>query len=197
MAPHAGSGPATPEMRPLPDGLKVFTPRETADLFTERPQAIIEAVKVVNDAYAIGEGDLFRPGHKRTAEDGAELVEIAEHGCLMVAMGGDEVVGTVKAVILGDMIGEVGLLSVAPHMGKQGIGSALMRAAERHLVEQGCGRVELRVLAPISGGHAGKEALQRMYERVGYGKVRVIPVRPQMEATLVKECVFVVYDKGV
>jgi ribosomal protein S18 acetylase RimI-like enzyme len=103
-----------------------------------------------------------------TEEIRARLASLsADHHALVAELEG-EVVGFIGMVSLAvyehvSPLGYILALSVAPeHQGK-GIGKALLRAAEEHLRDRGCGDVR------VSSGLQREEA-HRFYEAAGYAK---------------------------
>lgn len=64
--------------------------------------------------------------------------------------------------------GHVITVDVAPEHRREGVGQALMRAAEKFYREQGARGMRLEVAV-------NNQAAQRFYERLGYGVVRRLP----------------------
>lgn len=77
-----------------------------------------------------------------------------------VACQGTEIVGTVMAGHDGHR-GWVHLLAVSPELRRQGLGQALMKAAEQGLAAQGCTKLNLQV-------RAGNKAVLGFYRALGY-----------------------------
>jgi ribosomal protein S18 acetylase RimI-like enzyme len=81
-------------------------------------------------------------------------------GLLLVAVDGDEVIGSVMAGYDGHR-GWLYSVAVREKSRGDGVGTALVRQAERALLALGCGKVNLQV-------RTTNEDLIRFYERLGY-----------------------------
>jgi ribosomal protein S18 acetylase RimI-like enzyme len=79
---------------------------------------------------------------------------------LLVALAGDEVIGTVMAGYDGHR-GWLYAVAVAPETRGAGVGTALVRAAEFRLAAMGCVKINLQV-------RAGNDAAARFWTRQGY-----------------------------
>lgn len=89
-----------------------------------------------------------------------------DDGLFFVAVSEGAVVGSVMAGYDGHR-GWLYSLAVAPEYRKQGIGSELVRRAERALAERGCMKINLQIMQ-------GNEAVQAFYASLGYAvEVRV------------------------
>lgn len=90
---------------------------------------------------------------------------------LLVAVSGDEVVGTVQVVLAlpenQPHRGEIAKMLVHSRARRQGLGAALMRSAE--VAAQSAGK-SLLVLDTVTGGDA-----ERLYIRLGWTRVGVVP----------------------
>lgn len=82
-------------------------------------------------------------------------------GLLFVALVEDAVVGTVMAGYDGHR-GWLYSVAVDPRHRSRGIGTALVRHAERALAERGCMKINLQIVS-------GNEAVAAFYEALGYG----------------------------
>ncbi|MQS06085.1 GNAT family N-acetyltransferase [Streptomyces alkaliphilus] len=90
--------------------------------------------------------------------------EIAD-GHVLVARLGDEIVGSVRAVVDADGTAAIGKLIVHPRMQRHGLGRRLLTAIEARLAE----RVPVTRYR-LSTGHRGEAGL-RLYRKVGYTPV--------------------------
>ncbi len=84
----------------------------------------------------------------------------------LVALAGDELVGTVMAGYDGHR-GWVNYLAVAPAARRRGLGRRLMRAAEDRLAALGCAKLNLQV-------RAGNGDAAAFYEAIGYRQDAVV-----------------------
>ena len=80
--------------------------------------------------------------------------------CFLVAVRNGQLIGTTMAGFDGHR-GWVYYVAVHPDERRQGIGKALMYAAEQALAELGCGKVNLQV-------RAGNDAVVAFYQSLGY-----------------------------
>jgi predicted N-acetyltransferase YhbS len=119
-------------------------------------------VRVINDAYAVEK--FFIKGERTYVE---ELRRFMETATLFVATADGNIVGT---VLLRDegAEGYFGLLAVSPALQNKGIGTVLVRHAEDHFRQQGCGGV--RLVVP----HLRTE-LFPWYRSLGYEERRTLP----------------------
>lgn len=83
------------------------------------------------------------------------LVHLRDARPAMVAVMGRDVVGLVTATISGD-VAWIGALAIAPPFRHQGIGSALIRSIEEHVLHLGARKIS----ALLGSGQVGEEALR-------------------------------------
>ena len=81
-------------------------------------------------------------------------------GLFFVALDNQDVVGTVMAGYDGHR-GWIYSIAVSPLFQKQGVGSSLLRFAERKLSELGCMKINLQIME-------GNEEVERFYMANGY-----------------------------
>ncbi|HSG34601.1 MAG TPA: GNAT family N-acetyltransferase [Sphingomonadaceae bacterium] len=112
-------------------------------------------------------------GYEAQAGDiAARLAEIRADGReVLVAEEGGRVVGCLSTSIMRVLhrpkpVGRISMMVVADGLRGQGIGAALVRAAEEWLVAQGCGMVEVTSNNRRADAH-------RFYEKLGYEKTSV------------------------
>lgn len=119
------------------------------------------------------EGLIEQLGYKAAADDiAARLAEIRADGReVLVAEEGGRVVGCLSTSIMRVLhrpkpVGRISMMVVADGLRGQGIGAALVRAAEDWLVGQGCGLVEVT-------SNNRRTAAHRFYEKLGYERTSV------------------------
>jgi GNAT superfamily N-acetyltransferase len=78
---------------------------------------------------------------------------------------------------------ELGLVSVVPDGWGNGVGGALVEAAEERARAFGATTMELRVLTPADGVHDQKLKLRAWYERLGYAFAHTEPFEADALAT--------------
>lgn len=133
-----------------------------------------ELAGLVNRAYDVGEAGLWRePTEGRTDEP--EIAEAIRAGQMLVATVEDRIVGCARTRALDATTSDVGLISADPASWGGGIGRALIDAAEDLARSRGAVTMQLELLVPRQGTHAGKERLREWYTRLGYSVVRTVP----------------------
>jgi GNAT superfamily N-acetyltransferase len=151
---------------------------------------------LINRVYADAEKGLWVDGTERTHP--AEVREILRAGQLAVARLGDRVVGCVRVRILDDGAGEFGMLVADPDHRGLGLGTALVRFAERWAVRHGARWMQLELLMPRAWRHPVKDFLRNWYTRIGYretGTGRFDEEFPELQQRLATPCDFVIFRK--
>jgi N-acetylglutamate synthase-like GNAT family acetyltransferase len=145
-------------------------------------------VELINAAYAIAEGRLWVDGTWRTNE--AQVADIfAEDGFLRADLDG-RLVGCARVRQLDATTAELGLVAVTPDQWGNGVGQALIAAAEDRAREFGAATIQLRVLAATDPAYPNK--LPGWYERLGFRYERSEPFEAD---GLVTECEFRYFRK--
>jgi ribosomal protein S18 acetylase RimI-like enzyme len=145
-------------------------------------------VDLINAAYAIAEGRLWVDGTWRTNE--AQVAGIlAEDGFLRAELDG-RLVGCARVRQLDGITAELGLVAVAPDDWGNGVGGALIAAAEDRARAFGTATIQLRVLAATDPARPNK--LPGWYERLGFRYERSEPFEAD---GLVTECEFRYFRK--
>jgi ribosomal protein S18 acetylase RimI-like enzyme len=94
-------------------------------------------------------------------------------GLFLIAVAGDQIVGTVMAGYEGHR-GWINYLAVAPAFQRRGIGRALMGEAQRLLVEAGCPKINLQIRS------ANQEVIE-FYRAIGFSVDDVISMGKRLE----------------
>jgi predicted N-acetyltransferase YhbS len=107
-------------------------------------------------------------GYRTSEAEVARRLAEMQGACrlVLVAELGGEVIGCLSTSIMQVLhrpkpVGRISMMVVDETLRGQGIGRALVRAAERRLVEQGCGLVEVTSNLVRTEAH-------RFYEKLGY-----------------------------
>ncbi|KAF4512125.1 hypothetical protein G6O67_001305 [Ophiocordyceps sinensis] len=153
---------------------------------------VSQVTALVNTAYAEAETGIFLPSYRRTSP--VEIARFIQQGDLALAClgrrlsgasssvsdsadqaggGGRQVIGCVYIKRLSPTLGNFSMLALDARFRGGGLGTGLVRFAERHCRELGCTTVQLELLVPTSFAHAVKLRLQAWYLRMGYRIVRL------------------------
>lgn len=155
-----------------------------------------EIAQVINDAYAISEGDMWLDGVTRTTPD--EVSELIRHGQMLAATAGGRVVGCASVQPLDDALTEVHFVSATPDYWGSGVGRALMAYAEELARSGGTRTLQLKLLVPTETTHPLKDRLGDWYKRLGFevvGSMTVEQVSKQAVAEMAMPCEFLVFHK--
>ncbi len=162
-------------------------------------RAVVSAVAVlVNDVYAVAEEGLWEPDTSRTTA--AEVETLIRAGEIAVAVDGERIVGCVRLQLLGDGVGEFGMLAVDPSRRGKGLGGALVRFAEQWCCDNGRESMQLELLVPRRWTHPMKAFLVGWYGRIGYEVVRVGKIEesyPELADRLATPCDFLICHKDL
>lgn len=159
------------------------------------PTLVARLVDVVNAAYARGEAGMWHPGATRTTP--GEIVDLLRSGRLLLAWQDDALVGSVDVVVWDDTTAELGMVAVHPDHHGEGVGIALMEAAEAWGRARRP-RMRLEVLTPCAG-HPWKQRLHAWYQRRGYAIAGTEPFDDRfghLAAALAVPCDLVVFERA-
>jgi GNAT superfamily N-acetyltransferase len=162
------------------------------------PALIGELVRIVNEAYAVGEAGLWLEGTTRT--EASEIGETIRSGEMLAATVEGRLVGCAYVRQLDADTADVSLVSAALDRWGTGIGRELMRSAEDLMRSRGVTTMQLELLVPKGWIHPEKERLRRWYERLGYRVVRSAPfeqVAAHLAPQLATPCEFLVFRKSL
>jgi GNAT superfamily N-acetyltransferase len=171
--------------------VELLAPHEASD------EALVgELVRIVNEAYAIGEAGLWLAGTARVGPD--EIADAVRTGGMLAASREGRLVGCAYVKPLDADTVDLGLISVAPDQWGGGIGGELVRSAEELMRSRGVGTMQLEVLVPKGWAHPEKERLRSWYTRLGYRTIRSVPfeeVPAPPASQLAAPCEFLVFHK--
>lgn len=159
---------------------------------------LTEIVALINKVYADAEDGMWKPGFERVQKE--EVISFIHNQNLIFAFKGEVLVGSVFVTKLSDDLGEFGMLVCEPTERHQGIGKALIKAAESRCVELGCRTMQLELLYPRDWPQKTKEILKVWYPHLGYTKgpeEDFNKMYPQLAPVLATECVFATYTKSL
>jgi GNAT superfamily N-acetyltransferase len=157
-----------------------------------------ELVRIINDAYAVGEAGLWLDGTTRTKTD--EIAEAIRSGGMLAARLDGRLVGCAYLRPLDAVTVDLGLVSAATDRWGGGIGRELVRTAEELMRSRGMTTMQLELLVPKGWAHPEKERLRSWYTRLGYQVVRSAPfeeVAAHLASQLATPCEFLIFRKAV
>ena len=148
--------------------VKLLAPEEALD------EALVEdVVRLVNEAYAVGEAGLWLEGTTRTGP--LEIGEAIRSGGMLAATREGRIVGSAYLRMLDAHAADLGLVAVAPDQWGSGVGRELVRSAEKLMRSRGVTTMQLELLVPKEWAHPEKERLRGWYTRLGYRVARSAP----------------------
>lgn len=163
-------------------------------------QEVVELVKLVNDAYLVGEAGICMPTMERTSTEAmtrmiqqGELIGLriggVYRGCIHVSLSPYD--GAKKSGIFG-------MLAVAndPRYRGQGFGSILVDAAERWAKEKGFTAMNLELLKPLDWNQIHKDRLESWYTKRGYLHIKS-RIFPHPEILIINEHVCKIFRKSL
>jgi GNAT superfamily N-acetyltransferase len=158
-------------------------------------------VKLVNEAYASTESNLYKPSKLRT--DDAEVQTWLASQTLHLAFKPDSIypIGSVRVYKVDATVSDVGILTVHRDARALGLGRKLVAYAEAVAVKQGAKIARLEMLVPVlTGTNEAKSYLNRWYRNLGYeevGRVSIAEIVPQLVESFEEESEFLVMEKGL
>ena len=164
-----------------------------SDLAADNVQRLSD---LINEVYDDAESGMWK--RKGTRTNPAEVERLLRARALILAEVDGVVVGSVNVNLLGDGVGEFGMLVTAHECRGQGTGSALIEHAERWAREHACHTMRLEVLSPRNWIHPSKEFLRQWYARIGYVPRTTEPfesMHPELVPELATECDYTVWYK--
>lgn len=151
---------------------------------------------LINEVYDDAESGMWKRNGRRTSP--AEVERLLRDRALILAEVGGQVVGSVNVNLMGDGVGEFGMLVSDRRVRGTGIGSALVQQAEEWARQQGCHTMRLELLTPRRWTHPSKTFLKQWYSRIGYAPFATEPLEtmhPELVPELATECDFTVWHK--
>ena len=153
---------------------------------------------LINEVYDEAESGMWK--RKGTRTNPAEVKRLLRAHALILAEIEGVLVGSVNVNLMSDGIGEFGMLVADREYRGQGIGSALVKHAERWAREHARHTMRLEILTPRHWTHPSKEFLKRWYSRIGYSPQTTEPFEamyPELVPELATECDFTVWHKSL
>lgn len=153
---------------------------------------------LINEVYDDAESGMWK--RKGTRTNPAEVERLLRAQAIILAEIDGVFVGTVNVNLIRDGVGEFGMLVADLKYRGAGIGSALVKHAEKWAHEHECHTMSLKLLTPSNWTHPSKEFLRQWYSRMGYTPQTTEPfesVHPEIVPELATECDFTVWHKAL
>ena len=153
---------------------------------------------LINEIYDDAESGMWKRRGIRT--NPGEVERLLRAQALILAEIGGVLVGSVNVNLLSNGVGEFGMLVANRNYRGEGIGSALVKHAERWAREHACHTMRLEILTPRHWTHPSKEFLRQWYSRIGYAPQTTEPfesMHPELVHELATECDFTVWHKSL
>jgi GNAT superfamily N-acetyltransferase len=153
---------------------------------------------LINEVYDEAESGMWK--RKGTRTNAAEIERLLRSRALILAEIDGALVGSINVNLMGNGVGEFGMLVAdRKHRGK-GIGSALMDSAEKWACEMACHTVRIELLTPRNRTHPSKEFMKKWCARMGYKPLATESfeiLHPELVPELATECDFTVWHKSL
>lgn len=166
-----------------------------SDLETDKIKRLSD---LINEVYDDAESGMWK--RKGTRTNPAEVEGLLRAQALILAEIDGVLVGSVNVNLMSDGVGEFGMLVADRKYRGKGIGSALVKHAEKWAREHACHTMRLEVLAPRHWIHPSKDFLGQWYARIGYTPQTTEPFEamyPELVPELATECDFTVWHKSL
>jgi GNAT superfamily N-acetyltransferase len=153
---------------------------------------------LINEAYDEAEAGMWK--RKGTRTDPASVERLLRDRALILAEMDGALVGSVNVSLMGEGVGEFGMLVADSALRGAGIGTALVGHAETWAREAGCRTMRLELLTPRHWTNPSKEFLKAWYTRIGYSPQAtesLESMHPNLVPKLATECDFTVWHKSL
>jgi GNAT superfamily N-acetyltransferase len=162
------------------------------------PVVVERLSDMINGAYDAAESGMWK--RTGTRIDPAAVEQLLRAAALILAEIDGVLVGSLHVNLMGEGVGEFGMLAADPGHRGAGIGTALVRHAEAWARLKGCHTMRLELLTPRHWKNPSKEFLKAWYSRIGYVPQRTEPLErmyPNLVPELATECDFTVWHKSL
>ncbi len=161
----------------------------------QTPVTVSRIVNLINEAYHWSEAELWVDHKERT--NALEITALIESGMIILATSNDDIDGVAKVEEVAPDIGGFGMLSTNPNSLGQGIGQALVNAAETWARDAGYQEIEIEIVRG-DPPNEHKQFLHQWYTRLGYVEQATYPIAeriPELASLQRVTCVSTVYRK--
>jgi predicted N-acetyltransferase YhbS len=152
--------------------ISMTTPNTAAPIRLAVPADAARITAVINAAFRIAEG-FFIDGNRITQ---SEVEQKLSDGAFIVSENGETLTGCVYVEMRGER-SYLGLLSVDPSSQQGGLGSFLMREAEKYCRERGSQAMDILIVSL-------REDLPAYYQKRGYVETGTSPFPPEVETKI-------------
>lgn len=153
---------------------------------------------LINEVYDDAESGMWK--RKGTRTNPTEVQRLLRARALILAEIDGVLVGSVNVNLMGDGVGEFGMLVADLNQRGKGIGSVLVDRAEDWARDMACHTMRLELLTPRNWTHPSKEFLKMWYSRIGYepqATESLETLHPELVPELATECDFTVWHKSL
>ena len=166
-----------------------------SDLGTDKIKRLSD---LINDVYDDAESGMWKRNGVRT--NPAEVERLLRAQALILAEIDGALGGSVRVNLMRDGVGEFGMLVADRKYRGKGIGSALVKHAEKWARERECHTMRLELLTPRHWTHPSKDFLRQWYAKIGYAPQTTEPLEsmyPELVPELATECDFTVWHQSL
>lgn len=157
---------------------------------------IAALVNMINAVYRISEDEIWQKEHLRVSEE--RLIEIIDKQELLIAVIDDEIAGCIHLEPMNKELFKFKMLVANPKYKGIGIGSKLVKFAEKTASNYGANTMQLELLVPTDFIHQDKVFLHNWYSKIGYKKKSIHSVdycHDGISQFLKVDCEAIVYQK--
>ena len=124
---------------------------------------------MINKVYRKAEDDIWQKNHERISID--RLTEIIEKEELLLAKNNKAIAGCIHLEPVNTDLYKFKMLAANPQFKGMGVGSVLVKFAEKTAIERGALKMQLELLVPTEFNHPEKVFLHNWYSRIGYREI--------------------------
>ena len=124
---------------------------------------------MINKVYRKAEDEIWHKNHERISIE--RLTEIIEKEELLIAKNDKTLVGCIHLEPVSNSLHKFKMLAANPQFKGMGVGSKLIKFAEKTAIERGASKMQLELLIPTEFIHQDKVFLHNWYSRIGYKEI--------------------------
>jgi ribosomal protein S18 acetylase RimI-like enzyme len=157
---------------------------------------IAALVNMINAVYRKSEDSIWKKEHHRISNP--LLLDIINNNELLIAQNSDEILGCIHLEKVDAELYKFKMLAVSPNHKGTGVGSKLVRFAEKQAISYGAKIMQLELLVPTDFIHPDKVILHDWYSKIGYKEVathNINYIHEGISQFLKTNCDAIVYQK--